>query len=532
VSALNAQPQPQPVTSELLSTELLSADLLSAESLQTESNGITSKVEAASAAEITPQVRISGDEKMGPQLVTGVMTWLNTDSKGNTFRITSTYINDRDDIDYEPSTTQQAVEVTEAPDMQSETSIGTIPVMSFRPSPTFEEIPAVSPTRHTNTVMITQSPTSAIHSASPVQTAPWDGYGVPWILLSMLRGKRIQKAKDVANVNPAGQNGQKGRVEDDVGKGNVIEDAYDRQQLFDLYKELVKDYGPSLMFPNIAEQEMMFPLANGEIATGTLQTSAGTSFVVGSATVGIGGPAATYHGEVVSLASDSLVVGGKVIPIQAVAPVNPTDYAAAVTIDDGPVFTLIKPADNPGIMTVGSNTLTAGGAPMVTAGHSIFYNDFGAVVVDGTNSIDPTPIRNVAGGAATKNPSNGDNGSSAQGSNNSGSSGQGSAGSAGGNHKPVTMGGIVMDGGAAIKNNAPATSMAMETGSPSEASGFKTITTDGAVKTVKAAQASKSSAAPTKVASMGSSIASIDVRGVAIAAAVTLGSFLIGVFSL
>jgi hypothetical protein len=149
--------------------------------------------------------------------------------------------------------------------------------------------------------------------------------------------------------------------------------------------------------------------------------------------------------------------------------------------------------------------------------------------VDGTHSIDPTPIRNVAGGTATKNPSSGESGSSAQGGNNSGSSGQGSAG---GNHKPVTMGGIVMDGGAAIKNNAPATSMAMETGSPSEASGFKTITTDGAVKTVKAAQASKSSAAPTKVASRGSSIAAIDARGMAVAAALTLGSFLIGVFSL
>jgi hypothetical protein len=454
-------------------------------------------------------------------MVTGVMTWLATDKGGNTIHVTSTYINDRADIDYEPSSTPQLIMDSQTPVASVNTDIdsnaldfGSIPVMTFSPTESNvpEQIPAVSPVTHQNTVIATES--SPLLPAAPSATPPWAGYGVPWILLNMLRGKQQHRPKDKDKV------GQNGRVEEGMN-GGIIEDAYDREKLFELYKELIKDYGNTIMFPNVNEQEMLFPMPNGEIATGTLQTTAGTSFVVGSTTVGIGGPAATYKGEVVSLAPQGLVVGTKLIPIQAVAPVNPTDFAAAVTIENISPITLMKPADNPAIMTFGATTLTAGGAPMVTAGHSIFYNDHGEVVVDGTQTIDPTPIRHVAGAATT-----------------AGSSGRGRGGGEGAqgdsaSHKQndsgaVTMNGIIFDGGAIHKNKAPATSVTTESGLG--ATSFKTITSGGTVRTIPAVPQEKPSA--TKVA--GAAVGSYDRLGEGVWKAMcgSVVAFLVGMIAL
>jgi hypothetical protein len=472
-----------------------------------------------------------------PEMVTGVLSWLATDKEGNTIRVTSTYINDRADIDYEPSTSQPMLK-SQIPATEIESDLGEIPVMTFQPSATLipEEIPAVGPA--------TSQFANTVQSAAPAEpTPPWGSYGVPWALLNMLRGKQLNKPREKEKV------GQKGRVEEGNNDGTVIDDAYDREQLFELYKQLVKEYGPSLMFPNVNEQEVLIPLANGEIATGTLQTSAGTSFVVGSQTVGVGGPAATVKGEVVSLAPQGLVVGNKLIPIQAVAPVNPTNYAAVVTFEDSSPLTIIKPADNPAIMTFGSATLTAGGAAMVTAGHSILYNDHGEVVVDGTQTIDPTPIRVGAGASPASGAGNNAGGSGGQGGQGGGqgagqSGGQGAA--MGGSqqndaaqgeqpgqkpHAAITMNGIVMDGGAINKNKAPATSMAMEQGSSqSGVTSFKTITSDGTVKTVPATAIPQAKPSASQVAA--AAVRAVESNGIWMALGSALVAFVVGVFAL
>jgi hypothetical protein len=511
---------------------------VTAASLASESNGASPQVEAAPAAEVTNAARLSSGIEMAsaiemssavensPEFVTGVMTWLATDKVGNTVRVTSTYINDRADIDYEPSTTTQPIigppAASVTTDIDSNASdFGSIPVMTFLPDPKGpEDIPAIHPETHQNTVVAAES--TPISPSLPSQTPPWANFGVPFILLNLL--KKQQQQQQQQKPKDKDKAGQNGRVEEGINNG-IVEDAYDREQLFELYKELVKDYGNTLMFPNVNEQEMLFPMPNGEIATGTLQTTAGTSFVVGSTTVGVGGPAATFKGEVVSLASQGLVVGTKLIPIQAVAPVNPTDYAAAVTIEEFEPITLMKPADNPAIMTAGSNTITAGGAPMITAGHSIFYNDHGEVVVDGTQTIDPTPVRNIPGqkgggkGGGTGG-SGGSNGSQAQASGNkqNDSSGGGA----------VTVNGIVVDGGAMNKNKAPATSLPADvaTGTTS----FITVTSGGIVKTIPAVPQSKPSA--TKVA--GAAVGGYDTvrEGVWKAVCVSVMAFVAGMIML
>jgi hypothetical protein len=460
----------------------------SSESSNITSNG-TANIESPPAPEqisvdgLSSAGRMSSVVEMAPQMVTATMSWLATDLQGNTVHVTSTYVHDKADIDYEPTPSRALVDVdtkvTPAAEIASNPNNSvTTPILISSPAALPTEIPLENSQTVQQTVVASQSiPASPAASLS----APWESHGVPYVLLSWLRGNgqkhKVQKPHATEKI------GQKGRIEEDADTG-VIDDAYDREQLFDLYKQMVKEYGNSLMFPNINEEEMLFPMPNGEVATGTLQTIAGTSFVIGSATVGIGGPAATYKGETVSLSPKGLVVGSKIIPLQAIAPVNPTDYAAAVTIGDQPPLTLLKPADNPGIMTYGSVTLTAGGQAMVTAGHSILYNDHGEVVVDGSQTIDPSPVHLIKGVATPV----------ASPSKEPGFGGEPQ-------HFAITRNGIVMDGGAAVMNKAPSTtdsSVASAAAGDSITTSFKTVTTGGVVKTIPVAQAKGSASATTK----------------------------------
>jgi hypothetical protein len=485
----------------------------SPESSNLTSNGTTNiesppaAVEGAAIDELSSAGRMSSVAEMAPLMVTATMSWLATDTQGNTVHVTSTYVHDKADIDYEPTPSRALIDIetkiTPAADaaVTSNNSISTpILISSSAALPT--DLPLEKPQTVQQTVVASQS-----ISVSPATSliAPWDSPGVPYVLLSWLRGAgqkhKVQKPHATEKI------GQKGRVEEDSGAG-VIDDAYDREQLFELYKQMVKDYGNSLMFPNINEEEMLFPMPNGELATGTLQTTAGTSFVVGSATVGIGGPAATYKGEVVSLSPKGLVVGSKVIPLQAIAPVNPTDYAAAVTIENQPPLTLLKPADNPGIMTYGSVTLSAGGQAMVTAGHSILYNDHGEVVVDGIQTIDPSPVRLIKGVATPI----------ASPSKEPGFGGEPQ-------HVAITRNGIVMDGGAAVMNKAPSTAASSESSaatSDSIITSFKTVTTGGVVKTIPVAQAKGSATATTKAKAAEAANLAKDGRSIVIVAAFLL----------
>lgn len=475
---------------------------------------------------------VAGDA-FNPDMVTATRTWLATDSGGNTIRVTSTYINDRAEIDYEPSQLRTVISI---PTEEAQPSVintpGEVSLLSVQTTPSAslpEETPGQNSLTTNQHTVVATDPISA-PAASPV--APWDSYGVPFVLLNMLRGKHNDRPKR-PRTRPKNHDkiGQNGRVEEGPIGGGVIEDAYDREQLFELYKDLVKDYGSTLMFPHVNEQELMFPLANGEVVTGTLQTSAGTSLVVGSATVGVGGPAATVKGQVVSLASQGIVIGSKTIPIQAVAPVNPTDYVAAVTLDTSSApITLRKPADNPGIMTIGSVTLSAGGAPLETAGHSIFYNDHGEVVVDGTATIDPSPVRRVGGKVTPLGMSSGPIGGSNGGT--GGSDGSGNAGNAPDSPSPsaskkqnnnaITMNGLIVDGGAQKKGQEVTSADSTATSAKS----FVTLTTNGVVITMPAMPHSKASGTGKRVAGGANSV--LDGHGLWKACMVPVCAFFMG----
>jgi hypothetical protein len=117
-----------------------------------------------------------------------------------------------------------------------------------------------------------------------------------------------------------------------------------------------------------------------------------------AATLFVGGPAETYNGELLSLESHGLVVGSRTIPIAAIAPLVPTDSAAVITVEGRPV-TFLKQAGNPAVMLADSQTISIGGPAMVTDGHTIILNTHGQLVMDETQTVDPTPVRVPSRGA-------------------------------------------------------------------------------------------------------------------------------------
>ncbi|KAF2669925.1 hypothetical protein BT63DRAFT_439085 [Microthyrium microscopicum] len=121
-----------------------------------------------------------------------------------------------------------------------------------------------------------------------------------------------------------------------------------------------------------------------------------------TATLSVGGQPVTYKGHVFTLAPDGLKVGAQTFNMPAIMPAYPTDFAAVLTIDDREV-TFVKDANNPTIMTANGVTATLGGPTLVMGGHQILYATDGALVLDQTVSIDPSPIggRAPAGPAAT-----------------------------------------------------------------------------------------------------------------------------------
>jgi hypothetical protein len=106
----------------------------------------------------------------------------------------------------------------------------------------------------------------------------------------------------------------------------------------------------------------------------------------------VGGAPVTFKGHTFSLAPAGLKVGSTTLSMQAIAPAFPTDFQAVLTIDEAPV-TFMKEANNPTIMTAGRATVTLDGPPLITKGHEIVYNTMGALVMDGTISVDPSPVR-------------------------------------------------------------------------------------------------------------------------------------------
>ena len=145
-----------------------------------------------------------------------------------------------------------------------------------------------------------------------------------------------------------------------------------------------------------ATPHLVLPTPNARVGGSTRDplshdNLAAPAISAGPLTLSAGGPAVTYNGEVISLEDKGVVVGSRTISIAAVAPLVPTDSAATVTVDGHPM-TFLKHAGNPAAMTLDSVTLSIGGGPLVTDGHTISINTRGELIVDDSQTVDATPL--------------------------------------------------------------------------------------------------------------------------------------------
>jgi hypothetical protein len=360
--------------------------------------------------------------------VTFVESWIKVNKKGKMKTVVKTYSYDRADVDYEPD---------DVPWEQPQ-------------EPTFD---ATGP--HMGLGSPHHPPHHPPHRGSP---------GVPTGLLPLMHDlyEALDEVRRRKAALPAEHKDRLAWEEDE-------------QQLLSYVNKLdawAADPGNGGGNANVHELEMIFGIGT-DIVTATWASSPVPALLISSQTVALGGPAATIGGNVVSMAAAGLVMPSQTIALQALMPIRPTDYAAVVPLshagggDDGgggvPSVTFIRPAGNPGVVTAaqGGVTLTAGGAPYVTGEHSIFYNSWGDVVVDGTNTIEPSPTH--LAGAPTPGPgvplgrgsssSPGGEGGSGDGWN-VGSGGRGGGGGSsgggdqGGRRPAANVGGIWVDAGA------------------------------------------------------------------------------------
>jgi hypothetical protein len=366
--------------------------------------------------------------------VTHVESWIKINKKGRTKTVVKTYSYDQADVDYEPAD----VPWEQPQDPTFDSSDG-VPTMAFGDRPHMG--PPGGPHAHP------PPPHHPPHRNSP---------GIPFNLIPLMN--ELREALDEVRRRKAAF---------PVGHKDHLAWEEDEKSLLSYVNKLdawAADPGNGGGGANVHELEMIFGIGT-DIVTATWESSPVPALLISSQTLALGGPAATIGGNVISMASAGLVVPSQTIALQALMPIRPTDYAAIVPLshDDGaggevaggtPSVTFIRPAGNPGVVTAAQGvTLTAGGAPFVTGAHSIFYNSWGDVVVDGTHTIEPSPTHIVGqptpapgvplGRGSSSSPGGGDPFGGG-----GGGGGGGGEGEHGGRRPAANVGGIWVDAGA------------------------------------------------------------------------------------
>jgi hypothetical protein len=372
--------------------------------------------------------------------VTHVESWIKVNKKGKTKTVVKTYSYDRADVDYEPEDVPW--EAPRDPAAESADSADAVPAMAFDGPP--HAGPPGGPHGH-----------PGLHRPPPHRNSP----GIPFSLIPIMQElhEALEEVRRRKAAFPVGHKDHQAWEEDEKSLLSYVNklDAW------------AADPGNGGGSANVHELEMIFGIGT-DIVTATWASSPVPALLISSQTVALGGPAATIGGNVVSMASAGLVMPSQTIALQALMPIRPTDYAAVVPLSSSgndagggeggePSVTFIRPAGNPGVVTAAQGvTLTAGGAPYVTGAHSIFYNSWGDVVVDGTHTIEPSPTH--LAGAPTPAPgvplgrgsssSPGGGGDVFGGAGGGGGGGDGGGEHGGGKRPAANVGGIWVDAGA------------------------------------------------------------------------------------
>ena len=131
----------------------------------------------------------------------------------------------------------------------------------------------------------------------------------------------------------------------------------------------------------------------GQTLTAVAQPQSGlpTAIVVAGATLSPGGPATTFHGTVISAASNgAILVGSQTIPLSAAI----TPSQVVVTLD-GQVFTAQASSGAGGAIVVVGSTLSPGGPPATISGAVLSAASQG-LVIGGTETIAFTTLAQPA----------------------------------------------------------------------------------------------------------------------------------------
>jgi hypothetical protein len=382
----------------------------SAHALASNRMSAATRVEASAAASVAEAVSAisaapAAVDGSGSNMVTNVMSWIATDEHGDFVSRTSTYVNDQADIDWEPSTASFAVAEHTA-----------IPIVAGKSNSTGQGLNASDIPAWTITAKDTVARTRAAEATAEPSGAGWESesfdfehlpfVGSPFSWLASQRGGE-EGADDSGKIRGE----QIGRLEGTrhAPKINATLAKNIYGSLPSAIADLLKshsEFNLGLMegkLPSAVELELLIQLGNGQPPIPATYVSANVpSLILPSATIAMGGPAATVQGQRISLGTQGVVAGTKTISLQAVAPVLATDFAAVFTMaeSEAPV-TLVKDAGNPNFIYNNDVTLTAGSPAVTTKGHTVEYNSRGQVVIDNTQTIDPSPVRKAEVAAAT-----------------------------------------------------------------------------------------------------------------------------------
>jgi hypothetical protein len=474
----------------------------------------------ASSSAATRLASEAGALKPEVTMVTNVLTWLATDSEGNYISRTSTYINDKAEIDWEPTSL-----TFRDPEPAVPTSMAVSPDNLEEIPQGWDEIPPWTVTKMMTQETVARSkagaaPTAAsdlekLQSEKPVGSYGFGSLpviGIPFSWLASSRGSG-QSFEDLGGS-------QRGRIEEDEKHNHGSSSGSNSSAI---YKEILNilpsaiasllrsdpDFNLGLQgdrTPSALELELLLNLGNGQPpVAATFIPDKIPSLILPSATVHMGGPAVTVQGQVLSLAPQGLIAGTKTISLKAMAPVNPTDYAAILTLEDAKSpITFVKEAGNPQFMYNNDATLTVGGPALTTAGHTIEYNTRGVIVVDGIQTIDPSPVRKAEVAEATNR-----------------AAGGGPSGSGGTKSNGRMIGGILIDGSMSDSSQDGASS------SPNQSGGYNLLGLDGAQAAAQKAGADSGSASTTtkKITATAQAASSSPTASAHVAAGVRVSEF-------
>jgi hypothetical protein len=126
-----------------------------------------------------------------------------------------------------------------------------------------------------------------------------------------------------------------------------------------------------------------------------LPGSPGT-IAIGPTTLSVGGPATTIDAHVVSVEYNRIVADGTAVQLSTILsdPTHSQDPVAEAEFDaNGLSATALQIPGSPGIMIVGSSTLSIGGPAVTIDGKLVSLNPGGVVVGDATIQLSTVPAR-------------------------------------------------------------------------------------------------------------------------------------------